>query len=148
MPSPGDAFEAIYGNALGALVDTGTGEIAASRYNQVINGHFYWTQRQWSNEAGGFFDRGADGEGECVQRMLGAPFTVSANPAATVPTTFDISGSGGERPRRLLGWNFGDGEQVGSESPIVAHTYALLRRIRSRASPPLTRYGSSRGPRA
>ena len=146
---PETPFEAIYGNALGALLGTGTPEeIAASRYNQVINGHFYWTQRQWSNEAGGFFERFAgapmEEEGACVQRMLGVPSaTVSAHPAASVPTTFDISGSAASGATYWI-WNFGDGEQVGGESPIVAHTYALPGEYEV-AVTAFDPYGSSRG---
>jgi PKD repeat protein len=146
---PETPFEAIYGNALGALLGSGTPEeIAESRYNQVINGHFYWTQREWSNEAGGFFERfvGApmEEEGACVQRMLGVPTAnVSAHPAASVPTTFDVSSSAGAGATYWI-WNFGDGEQVGSENAIVAHTYALPGEYEV-AVTAFDPYGSSRG---
>ena len=142
---------AIYGNALGTILSGEHGEsaaeVAASRYNQVIDGHDYWTQRQWSNEAGGFFERlsgGLESEGACVQRMLGVPVpSVSAGPAAGVPTTFSVAASAAEGNTYWI-WNFGDGQQVGSESPTLTHTYALrgTYEVSVTAFDP---YGSSRG---
>jgi hypothetical protein len=86
-------------------------------YNQLINGDHYFTQREWSNEAGTF-------EGACVQRAIGASFTVSAAPAATVPTTFDGSPSGAPGDRAVYWvWNF-EGEQIGTSSPATSHAFA------------------------
>jgi hypothetical protein len=86
-------------------------------FNQDINGHHYWTQRVWSNEAGLF-------EGGCVQRAIGASFSVSAGAAATVPVTFDGSASGAPGdPAVYWVWDF-EGEQVGTASPTSSHTYA------------------------
>jgi hypothetical protein len=69
-----DAWFSRYGEEVGDLCRTfddaseyGTplGHSNGSRYNQVINGHFYWYQQEWSNEADA-----------CVQRAPQAP-TVS-----------------------------------------------------------------------
>lgn len=104
----------IYGEPLGEVIpNTGT-----SAYNQVISGRFYWTQREWSNEAGLF-------EGACVQRIIEAGFTPPSSAAATVRATFDGSASGAPGdPATYWVWDFGDGEKVGTASPTVSHTYA------------------------
>jgi PKD domain-containing protein len=92
--------------------------IGALSFNQEINGHHYWTQREWSNEAGLF-------EGGCVQRAINASFTVSAGAQATVPMTLDGSASGAPGdPATYWVWNFGGGEQVGTASPTISHAFA------------------------
>lgn len=117
---PETSVAGIYGEPLGEVID----KEPLSSYNQVIGSHFYWTQRQWSNEAGGYFEKGMF-EGACVQQGMSASFTVSANPSATVPVTFDASSSGGEGdPAIYWVWSFGDGEQVGTTNPVVTHAYA------------------------
>jgi hypothetical protein len=92
--------------------------LGASSYNQEINGHHYWTQREWSNEAGLL-------EGACVQRAIGASFVVSAGAAATVPMTLDGSPSGAQGDTATYWvWNFGGGEQIGTASPTISHAFA------------------------
>lgn len=111
---PESTVAGAYGEALGEL------EIGneASRFNQLINGDHYYTQRVWSNQAGVF-------EGGCVQRAIGASFRVSPGAAATVPITFDGSASGAPGdPAVYWVWSFGEGEQLGSTSPTVSHTFA------------------------
>jgi hypothetical protein len=56
----GDNCAWIFGNALG-------GNPGVDEYNQVINGHHYWLQEEWSND-------GSD----CVQHYLGVPVNFSA----------------------------------------------------------------------
>ncbi len=108
---PESTVSGIYGEPLG-------GSTASTFYNQLIDGHHYWTQREWSNEAGLF-------EGGCVQRAINASFTVSAGAQATVPMTLDGSGSGAPGdPATYWVWNFGGGEQVGTASPTISHTFA------------------------
>lgn len=110
---PESTLDGTYGEPLGELIPGRP----ASSYNQLIDGGHYWTQRMWSNEAGVL-------EGGCVQRMIGAQFSISANPAATVPITFDGSASGAPGdPAVYWVWNFGEGEQVGTASPTTTHTY-------------------------
>ncbi|HEY2632604.1 MAG TPA: PKD domain-containing protein [Solirubrobacteraceae bacterium] len=103
-----------YGEPLGELLP-GRG---ASLYNQNIASDHYWTQREWSNEAGLF-------EGGCVQRVINASFTISAGGRATVPITLDGSPSGAPGdPAVYWVWNFGGGEQVGTASPTISHAFA------------------------
>jgi PKD domain-containing protein len=104
----------IYGEPLGEVLPGR----AASLYNQLIHGDVYWTQREWSNEAGVF-------EGGCVQRLIAASFTIAKGAAATVPVTFDGSASGAEGdPAVYWVWGFGDGEQAGTPAAVASHTYA------------------------
>lgn len=138
----------VYGEPLGEALSTGTeAEKLASRYNQVIAGHDYWTQRQWSNEAGGYFQLAGkpfEQEGACVQRMLGVPVpSISPGPAASVPTAFNVSASAVEGMSYWI-WNFGDGEQVGSASPTMFHTYAVPGEYEATVTG-YDAYGSSRG---
>jgi hypothetical protein len=108
---PESTVNGIYGEPLG-------GSTASTLYNQEINGHRYFTQREWSNEAGLF-------EGGCVQRAINASFTISAGARATVPVTLDGSASGAPGdPATYWVWNFGGGEQVGTASPAISHTFA------------------------
>jgi hypothetical protein len=102
-----------YGEPLGELVP---GD-AASAFNQLINGDHYFTQRVWSNEAGVF-------EGGCVQRAIGASFTVSTGAQATVPVTFDGSGSGAPGdPAVYWVWSF-EGEQIGTAKASTSYTFS------------------------
>lgn len=101
-----------YGQHLGEVVPGDE----ASAYNQLIDGKPYWTQRVWSNEAG-------LAEGGCVQRAIGASFTVSARAGATVPIVFDGAGSGAPGdPAAYWVWNF-EGEQIGTPDATTSHTY-------------------------
>jgi hypothetical protein len=110
---PESTVAGTYGEPLGELLANDP----ASSYNQIINGDHYFTQRLWSNEAGLF-------EGGCVQRAIGASFTVSAGAAASVPVTFNgsVSGAPGD-PAVYWVWDF-EGEQLGTSSPTSSHTYA------------------------
>jgi PKD domain len=109
-----------YGEPLGELLPGRE----ASLYNQEISGDHYWTQREWSNEAGLF-------EGSCVQRAIGAGFTLSSGAAATVPVTLDgaLSGAPGD-PATYWVWAFVNPathqieRQIGSAEPTVSYTYA------------------------
>jgi hypothetical protein len=96
----------------------GTTTFENGLYNQLINGDRYWTQRVWSNEAGLH-------EGGCVQRAIGASFTVSPGAEATVPLALNGSPSGAPGdPATYWVWNFGEGEQVGTASASLSHTFA------------------------
>lgn len=109
---PESTVEGTYGEPLGELLP---GDEASS-YNQLIDGNHYWTQRVWSNEAGVL-------EGGCVQRMIGASFSVSPGAAATVPATFDGSSSGAPGdPAVYWVWNF-EGEQIGTYNPTTAFAF-------------------------
>ncbi|HEU0250479.1 MAG TPA: PKD domain-containing protein [Solirubrobacteraceae bacterium] len=107
---PESTVDGVYGEPLE--------ELGALRYNQLIGGHHYWTQRVWSNEAG------LEG-GACVQRRIEVRFSVSASRRATVPMTLDGSASGAPGdPAIYWVWNFGGDEQVGTASPTISHIFA------------------------
>lgn len=111
---PESTILGIYGEPLGEVVPGH----ATRAFNQEIDGHRYYTQRVWSNEAGLF-------EGGCVQRRIDAHYTISAKPQATVPMTLNGSSSGASGdPATYWIWNFGGGEQIGTESPTLSHTFA------------------------
>jgi hypothetical protein len=104
----------IYGQPLGELLPGRE----ASLFNQEIDGGHYWTQREWSNEAG-------LSEGGCVQRTIPVGFSVSPGVEATVPTTLDGSTSGTPAdPATYWAWNFGEGEQIGTAKAKLSHTFA------------------------
>jgi PKD domain len=108
---PPETFD-IYGAPLGGSLEAGT------TFNQEIGAGRYWLQREWSNRATG-------GEGACVTRMLHTDFTFQAEAKATVPVTFDGSGSGESGdPATYWVWSFGDKVQVGTPESSVTHTYA------------------------
>jgi hypothetical protein len=111
---PESTLFGIYGEPLGELLPGR----AASLFNQGIDGGHYWTQREWSNEAG-------LSEGGCVQRTIGASFTAPSDIQATVPATLDGSASGGPGdPATYWAWNFGEGEQIGTATAQLSHTFA------------------------
>jgi hypothetical protein len=102
-----------YGEALGELIPGDR----TSRFNQLIDGEHYFTQRVWSNEAGVF-------EGGCVQRAIGASFSVSPGAAASVPVSFDGSASGAPGdPAVYWVWSF-EGEQVGTAKPSTSYVFS------------------------
>jgi hypothetical protein len=109
---PEETVAGIYGPSLVA----GLGVLS---FNQEINSHRYYTQREWSNEAGVF-------EGGCVQRAINASFTVSAGAQATVPMTLDGSASGAPGdPATYWVWDIlNTGEQFGAASPTISHAFA------------------------
>lgn len=110
---PESTVAGTYGEPLGELLPSDP----ASAFNQLINGDHYFTQRVWSNEAGVF-------EGGCVQREIGASFTVSTGAQATVPVTFDGSASGAlGDPAVYWVWSF-EGEQIGTAKASVSYTFS------------------------
>jgi PKD repeat protein len=112
---PESTVAGTYGEPLGEVI---LGD-PTSAYNELIDGEPYWTQRVWSNEAGVF-------EGGCVQRAIGASFSVSTDAAASVPVTFNGSSSGAPGdPAVYWVWSFGEeDEQVGTASPTISHAFA------------------------
>jgi hypothetical protein len=91
-----------------------------AEYNQVINGHFYWYQEEWSNQGH-----------KCVQR-----FTFSgAQPTATFTSTptggnsmsFDGTGSTAFGGVKRYTWQFNDGPgpttTVERAVPTISHTF-------------------------
>jgi PKD repeat protein len=91
-----------------------------AKYNQVINGHFYWYQEEWSNQTH-----------SCLQRLTPAAarphakFTVTAGSGLTL--NFDARGSsapGGGVAEYV--WQFNDAfgaETIEQTTPTISHTF-------------------------
>jgi PKD repeat protein len=110
-----DAFKP----TLGAPADTSPG--AGNLYNQLINGHQYYTQSEWSNSD-------FNCEMQPTASAIGASFTgpKSALPATAV--SFDPGASSSAAPYSSVSWNFGDGGTAFSATAdallLAQHTYA------------------------
>jgi PKD repeat protein len=100
-----------FGPTLGT---TGSG----AKYNQVINGHFYWYQQEWSNE-----------DHECLQRWSpgGAPATAtfSSEPAAGAnEMKFNASASTAPGGVVKYNWKFaGAGTPTETSVPTISHKF-------------------------
>jgi hypothetical protein len=102
-----------YGTALGTAED-------GAKYNQLINGHDYWYQQEWSNQTN-----------QCLQRLTfsgaepTATFTSTAGAGDEV--TFDASGSTAPGGVAHYNWQFNDGPglstPVETTTPTLAHTF-------------------------
>jgi PKD repeat protein len=91
-----------------------------AKYNQVINGHFYWFQEEWSNQTH-----------SCLQRLTPSParpharFTVTAGSGLTL--NFDAHGSsapGGGVAEYV--WQFNDAfgaQTIEQTTPTISHTF-------------------------
>jgi hypothetical protein len=91
-----------------------------AKYNQVVNGHFYWYQQEWSNQ-----------RHKCMQRLT---FT-GAEPTATFSSTagtgdkisFDATGSTAAGGVARYNWQFNDGPGLSipteTTAPTVSHTF-------------------------
>ena len=108
----GEAQE--YGEPLGEV------EVAGKRfkYNQVINGHFYWYQQEWSNQGHGCRQRF-----EYSGAQPSATFTSTAGPGTELK--FNAGASSAPGGVAHYGWQFSDGsEPVETVEPTVSHTFA------------------------
>jgi PKD repeat protein len=109
----GDQCVRIFGTPLGTAPN-------GAKYNQVINGHFYWYQEEWSNQTH-----------SCLQRLTPSParphakFTVAAGSGLTL--NFDARGSsapGGGVAEYV--WQFNDAfgaQTVEQTTPTISHTF-------------------------
>jgi hypothetical protein len=91
-----------------------------AKYNQVINGHFYWYQEEWSNQTH-----------SCLQRLTPSParphakFKVTAGSGLTL--NFDARGSsapGGGVAEYV--WQFNDvfgADTIEQTTPTISHTF-------------------------
>jgi hypothetical protein len=106
----------IYGNLLaGALANR-------TAYNQLINGHAYYTQQMWANNP--TKTPSTTSAAGCVQRIGPSPsFAMSASPHHGSPVTFNAKGSSSiEHAITTYSWNFGDG--VTTTGVTATHTFA------------------------
>ena len=109
----GDKCAEAMGTALGTAPD-------GANYNQVINGHYYWYQEEWSNQSN-----------KCLQRLtfFGERPTASftATPEAGNAVSFDAAGSSAPGGAYLYNWQFNDGPglstPVETSTPTVSHTF-------------------------
>ena len=91
-----------------------------AKYNQVINGDFYWYQQEWSNQ-----------NRQCLQRLTfsGAEptATFTSKPGAGNEMTFDATGSTAPGGAARYNWQFNDGPgpsvPVETTTPTVPHTF-------------------------
>jgi PKD repeat protein len=109
----GDQCVGEYGTPLGTAPN-------GARFNQVINGHPYWFQEEWSNQTH-----------SCLQRLTPSParphakFTVAAGSGLTL--NFDARGSsapGGGVAEYV--WQFNDAfaaQTIETTTPTISHTF-------------------------
>ncbi|HLB22210.1 MAG TPA: PKD domain-containing protein, partial [Solirubrobacteraceae bacterium] len=92
-----------------------------AKYNQVINGHLYWYQQEWSNQGH-----------KCVQRLTfsGVEPTATFTNETTVgeEVEFDASGSTAPGGVARYSWQFDDGPGISEESeetssPTISHEF-------------------------
>jgi PKD repeat protein len=90
-----------------------------AKYNQVINGHFYWYQEEWSNQGH-----------KCLQRFTysgAAPtarYTVTAGSGLNM--TFNASGSSASGGVADFSWQFNDANgasTVEQTTPSITHAF-------------------------
>jgi PKD domain/IPT/TIG domain len=126
-PEPNNAWTDIGGSG-GEVGDKCGGTMGASLgkapdgapYNQVINGHLYWYQEEWSNQGN-----------ECLQRLTFA----GAEPTATFTSSqgsgnkvsFDATGSTAPGGVARYNWQFNDGPGLSTPTetttPSAVHTF-------------------------
>ena len=108
----GDVCDGQNGTPLGTAPD-------GADFNQVINGHLYWYQEEWSNA-------GRD----CLQRLSSvgtlptATFSVTTGSGLTL--NFDASGSTEPNGIDTFVWQFNDAfaaQTVATSSAVISHTF-------------------------
>ena len=126
-PLPNDAWTngagANQGQEVGdqcvGMMGTPLGTHNGAKYNQVINGHFYWFQEEWSNQTH-----------SCLQRLRPtkarphARFTVTAGSGLTL--NFDAHGSSAPGGVAEYVWQFNDAfgaQTVEQTTPTISHTF-------------------------
>jgi PKD repeat protein len=115
------AEESEFGPALGEVeVEEEIGgkvEKVKAKYNQVVDGHFYWYQQEWSNQGA-----------ECLQRLTFAGTEPSATfvskPAGVTALTFEATASSAPGGVSRYSWQFNDeSAPVETATPTVTHTF-------------------------
>jgi PKD repeat protein len=90
-----------------------------AEYNQVINGHFYWFQEEWSNKTHSCLQRLAP-----TEEQPHARFTVTAGSGLTL--NFDAGGSSAPGGVAEYVWQFNDAfgaQTVEQTTPAISHTF-------------------------
>jgi hypothetical protein len=108
----GDQCNRVRGNPLGTAPN-------GAEYNQVINGHFYWYQEEWSNLTH-----------SCVQRLTLPSTLPTASETVTTGNgtdmTFDASRSTAPGGVADFSWQFNDAfaaQTVEQTTPTITHTF-------------------------
>jgi len=112
-PIPNDAW------TNGAGADQGFEAPDGAQFNQVINGHEYWYQEEWSNEFHGCLQRLGP-----VGQMPTATFTVSKGSGLTL--SFDATGSRAPGGVAEYVWQFNavaNAMTVESTTPTISYTF-------------------------
>ena len=126
-PIPNDAWTngigPLQGFEIGDQCDFKNGQVLGTvngaKFNQVINGRFYWYQEEWSNVGR-----------ECLQRLASngtlptATFTVAAGGGLTM--NFDASASSAPGGVSMYVWQFNDAfaaQTVEMKTPTISHTF-------------------------
>jgi PKD repeat protein len=126
-PLPNDAWTngagALQGFEVGdqcvGMFGTPLGTHNGAKYNQVINGHFYWFQEEWSNQSH-----------SCLQRLTPtrarphAKFTVTAGSGLTL--NFDARGSSAPGGVAEYVWQFNDAfgaQTIEQTTPTISHAF-------------------------
>ena len=108
----GDLCDGVMGHVLGTAPD-------GAKYNQVINGHFYWYQTEWSNLGH-----------KCLERLIHQPvqptaqFTAKAGSGLAM--NFDATGSTGPGGVAEYVWQFNDSfgaQTVEQTTPTITHIF-------------------------
>lgn len=108
----GDQCDGQMGTPLGSTA-------GGAKYNQVINGHFYWYQEEWSNQGH-----------TCLQRLPAvepkpkATFTVT--PGAGTTLNFNAAGSSARGGVAEYVWQFNDAfgaDTIAQTTPTISHTF-------------------------
>jgi hypothetical protein len=107
------------GDQCGRVMGDPLGTHNGAKYNQVINGHFYWYQTEWSNQGH-----------TCLQRYTAtdtkptAKFTVTAGSGLDV--LFNATGSAASGGIADFSWQFNDAfaaQTVEQTTPEITHTF-------------------------
>ena len=108
----GDQCDGQNGTPLGTAPNGAT-------FNQVINGHDYWYQEEWSNEFHGCLQRLGP-----ISQMPTATFTVTAGSGLTL--NFDATGSTAPGGVAQYVWQFNDAfaaQTIEQTTPTISHTF-------------------------
>jgi hypothetical protein len=111
----GDKCAGIYGPALGEAPNH-------AGYNQLVNGHRYWYQEEWSNQTH-----------QCLQRLTfsGEVPTATFTSTAGAGNEVKLDASGSTAPGGVVryNWQFNDGpgptHPTETSTPTVSHTFAV-----------------------
>jgi hypothetical protein len=107
------------GDQCAGQMGTPLGTHNGAKYNQVINGHFYWYQEEWSNQSH-----------SCLQRLVPntarpvAKFTVTAGSGLTL--IFDASASNAPSGVADYVFQFNDvngAQTVEQTAPVISHHF-------------------------